>query len=70
MRPAVWFLSTKNVRSVKMHSQIVEVYGEGALNEGNLRKWCLLFKEGRANVHDEERSGPREKVGNFRGSFI
>jgi hypothetical protein len=26
------------------------------LNEGNMRKWCRLFREGRTNVHDE-RSG-------------
>ena len=30
---------------------------EGAMNRGNVRKWCRLFKEGRTNVHDEERSG-------------
>lgn len=51
------FLKAKNVRPVKIHWQIVEVYGEGAVNEGNVRKWCRLFKEGRPNVHDEERVG-------------
>jgi hypothetical protein len=51
------FLKAKNVRPVKIHWQIVEVYGEGAVNEGNVRKWCRVFKEGRTNVHDEERSG-------------
>jgi len=33
------------------------VCGESAMNEGNIRKWCWLFKEDRTNVHDEEQSG-------------
>jgi hypothetical protein len=32
------------------------VYSVGAVNEGNVRKWCWLFKEGRINVCDEEQS--------------
>jgi hypothetical protein len=32
------------------------MYDEGAVKEGNVRKWCRLFKVGRTNVHDEERS--------------
>ena len=32
------------------------MYGESAMNAGNIRKWCWLFKEGRTNVHDEEQS--------------
>jgi hypothetical protein len=27
------------------------------MNEGNTRKWCRLFKEGRTNVHEERRIG-------------
>jgi hypothetical protein len=30
------------------------MYGEAAATEGNVRKWCLLFREGTINVHDEE----------------
>jgi len=33
------------------------VCDEGAMNRGNVRKWCRLFKEGRTNVHDEKPSG-------------
>ena len=29
----------------KLNRQIVEVYGEGAMKEGDMRKWCRLFKE-------------------------
>ena len=35
----------------------MEVYGEGAMNEGNMRIWCWLFEEGRTNVRDEKQSG-------------
>jgi hypothetical protein len=49
------FLNTKNVRLAEI--RIVEVCGEGAMNRGNVRKWCRLFKEGRTNVHDQEPSG-------------
>jgi hypothetical protein len=49
----IQFLNAKYVCPVEIQRQIVEVYGEGAVNKGNVRKWCLLFKEGRTEVHDE-----------------
>ena len=36
------FLNAKNDRPAEIHSQIVEVYGEGAANEGNVRKWEIF----------------------------
>jgi len=27
------------------------------MSEGGVRQWCIMFKNGRTNVHDEERSG-------------
>jgi hypothetical protein len=33
------------------------VYGHNVTSEGTVRQWCRLFKDGRTNVHDEERSG-------------
>jgi len=27
------------------------------MREGGVRQWCIMFKNGRTNVHDEERSG-------------
>jgi hypothetical protein len=47
-------LDAKNVHLPEIHRQIVEVYGEGAMIAGNVRKWCQLFKEGWTNVCDEE----------------
>ena len=57
MRSVIRFLNTKNVRLTEIRRRAVEVCCEGAMNRGNVRKWCRLFKEGRTNVHDEERSG-------------
>jgi hypothetical protein len=41
------FRNAKNVRLAKIHRGIAEVFGEGALNRGNVRKWCRLFEESR-----------------------
>jgi len=50
----IQFLNAKYVCPLEIQRQIVEVYGEeGAVNEGNVRKCCWLFKEGRTEVHDE-----------------
>ena len=27
------------------------------MSEGGVRQWCIMFKNGRTNVHDEEQSG-------------
>jgi len=27
------------------------------MSEGRVRQWCIVFKNGRTNIHDEERSG-------------
>jgi len=27
------------------------------MSEGGVRQWCIMFKNGRTNVHEEERSG-------------
>ena len=39
------------------HHQICQVYGENAMSYDMVRKWVRMFNEGRANVHDEGRSG-------------
>ena len=56
VRLVTGFLNAKNSRPAEIHGQIVEVYSEGAVNRGSVRKWCRLFKESRTNVPEEERS--------------
>jgi hypothetical protein len=48
------FLNAKNILLEEIHRQIVEIYGEVAVTEGNVRKRCWLFREGTINMHDTE----------------
>jgi hypothetical protein len=48
------FVNGKNVHLAQIQREIVDVYGEGAVNKGNVRRCFRLFKEGRTNVHGEE----------------
>jgi len=61
----IGFLNAKNNGPKENHRQIFEVCGKGPMNEGKLRKSCPLFKKGRADMHEEERStfasSPNEK---------
>jgi hypothetical protein len=51
------FLNVKNIYPAEIHCQLVKVYGEGVMNEENMRKWCHLFNGGRTDVHIEARTG-------------
>jgi transposase len=41
-----------------MHSELCAVYGQNVMNKGTIRQWCRMFKDGRRDVHDEERGRP------------
>jgi hypothetical protein len=47
VQSVIRFLNAKNVFLLEIHRQIVEVHGEGELNEGNLGKCCQLLKQDR-----------------------
>jgi hypothetical protein len=49
----IQFLNMRNIRPAKIHHQLVEVYGKGAINEGNVHKWCNLFNGKITDVHNE-----------------
>jgi hypothetical protein len=55
--PGDYFLSAKNILLAEISRQIVKVYGDGAINEMGRKKWCLLLKEGRSDLHDDVPSG-------------
>lgn len=38
------------------------MYGNIIITVGGVRQWCTKFKNGRANVHDEQRSGLSSSV--------
>jgi hypothetical protein len=56
VRSVIRFLNAKGERPAEIHKQIVAVYGN-VMNRQNVTKWCHEFSEGRADVHDEQRSG-------------
>jgi hypothetical protein len=43
VRSVIRFLNAKKVRPAEIHRQLVKVYGEGVMNDGNVRKWCRLL---------------------------
>lgn len=51
------FSDAKNIRVAEIHRQSLEVYIEGAMNEGSVRKYRRLFRDSRTNLHDKKRSG-------------
>ncbi|GFX67159.1 HTH_48 domain-containing protein [Trichonephila clavipes] len=57
MRAVIRFLWAQGFKSVDIHHQISEVYGESIMTDEMVRKWVRAFKDGRTNIHDEERSG-------------
>jgi hypothetical protein len=57
VRALIRFLNAQNVGPIEIYHQLIAVYGEGVMNESNVRKCCRMFNEGRTNVHDEEQSG-------------
>lgn len=57
VRSVIRFLNAQNIRPIEIYRQIKDVYGDNAMNESSVRKWCIMFNQGRTSVHDEERSG-------------
>ena len=51
------FLQAENVRPSEIHRRLVAVYGELVMNVASVRKWCTVFRNGRKDVLDAERSG-------------
>jgi hypothetical protein len=52
------FLHAKNITAAKIHRELcVAVYDRNVTSEGTVGQRCRMFKEGRTNVHHEERNG-------------
>ena len=51
------FFTAKGYSAAAIHCELCAVYGPKVMSEGVLREWVCLFKSGRGNVLDEERSG-------------
>jgi len=57
VRGVIRFLQAENVRPSEIHRRLVAVYGEHVMNAASVRKWCTMFRNGRTDVHDADRSG-------------
>jgi len=57
VRGVIRFLQAENVRPSEIHRRLVVVYGEHVMNAASVRKWCTVFRNGRTDVQDSERSG-------------
>ena len=57
VRGVIRFLQAENIRPSEIHRRLVAIYGEHVMNAASVRKWCTLFRNGRTDVHDAERSG-------------
>ena len=57
VRGVIRFLQAENVRPSEIHRRLVAVYGEHVMNVASVRKWYTIFRNGRRDVHDAERSG-------------
>ena len=57
VRGVIRFLQVENFRPSEIHLRLVAVYGEHVMNAASVRKWCTMFRNGRTDVHDTERSG-------------
>ena len=57
IRAVIQILQAKNIQPADIHRQVGEVYGEGAISDSMVRRWCRQSENDRDNVHDSKRSG-------------
>ncbi|GFO41314.1 histone-lysine N-methyltransferase SETMAR [Plakobranchus ocellatus] len=57
VRAVVRFLFSKGTKPSKIHKQIAETYGEGAMSRSRVYQGCTWFGEGRTSLGDEPKSG-------------
>ena len=62
IRAVIRFLQAKNIQPADIHRQVCEVYGEGAMSDSVVRRWCRQFESGRDTAHDDKRSGRHSVV--------
>jgi transposase len=53
----ICILHAKNMSAAEIHRELCALYGQNIMSKGTVRKWCRMLKDGRINVHHEERSG-------------
>jgi transposase len=57
IRTLIRLLRAKNISAAEIRSEFCTDYSQNVMSEGTIRQWCRIFKDGRTNIHDYERSG-------------
>lgn len=57
VRAVIRFFTAKQYSAAAIYRELCTVYGPKVMSEGVVREWVRFFKNGRTNIHDEERSG-------------
>jgi hypothetical protein len=57
IQSVIKFLNAKDFRPAEIYRQICEIYGENAMSDEMVGRWCRMFSEGKTNIHDDNRSG-------------
>jgi hypothetical protein len=45
----IHFLHAKNMSASEIYHELCAVYGQNVINEGTVRQWCRMFKDGWTN---------------------
>jgi hypothetical protein len=53
----ICILHARNMSAMAIHHELCMVYGQNVMNEGTVRHWRRMFRDGRTNVHYEEWRG-------------
>lgn len=51
------FFFVKNYKPIEIRRQLFKVFGNGIMSKNRAKQSCIVFKNGRTNVHHEIRSG-------------
>jgi hypothetical protein len=54
IRNVICFLHNTSMSAVEIHRELCAVYGQNVINEGTVRQWCRMFRDGQTNAHNEE----------------
>ncbi|UYV71458.1 hypothetical protein LAZ67_8003324 [Cordylochernes scorpioides] len=57
LRSVIRFLAAKKNSAKEIYTELCQVYGEGCMSSGMVRRCVREFKNGRTYVHDERRAG-------------
>jgi hypothetical protein len=56
IRALICFLHAKSMSAAQIPREIRAVYDQNIMSEGTVTKCCRMFRVGRTNVHNDERS--------------